>query len=89
MNALDVYLFLWLLVSRVRGKKDKENYKRNNGICLCLGYTERETGMWMMRLMLQEGRTKYRVKKGLKEETGQNKSKEKYKGEKRTGKRGQ
>lgn len=47
---------------------------------------KKRRGCGLERLRLQEGRTAYRVKKDLKEEIGQKETKEKYEGEKGTGK---
>lgn len=47
---------------------------------------KKRRGCGLERLRLQEGRTEYRVKKGLKEEMGQKESKEKHESEKGTGK---
>lgn len=49
---------------------------------------KKRQGCGLEILRLQEGRTEYRVKKGLKEEIGQKESKEKHEGEKGTGKEG-
>jgi len=45
-------------------------------------------GCGLERLRLQEDKTAYRLKTGLKEETGQKENKKKYEGEKGTGKEG-
>lgn len=64
-----------------KATRERKEYKPRKKVTL-----KKRWGCGLERLRLQEGRTEYRVKKDLKEEIGQKETKEKYEGEKGTGK---